>query len=67
MEQFLISILKGMLGQMSPAIRLSILEWLDGLQDAAAKTPNPWDDMFVSLLRILLGAKRNGSEADTRD
>lgn len=67
MEQFLISILKGMLGQMSPAIRQSILDWLDSLQAAAAQTPNPWDDMFVSLLRILLGAKSNDVATDTRD
>lgn len=60
MEKFIINLLASILGQMSPAIRGSVIDWLDTLQKAAAETPNPWDDMFVSFLRVLLGAKSDG-------
>jgi len=56
MKEFIINLLGGILSNMSPEIRSAVVAWLDDMQAKAKETPNPWDDMFVSFLRILLGA-----------
>lgn len=67
MEKFIINLLVSILGQMSPVLRESVILWLDDMQKRAAETPNPWDDMFVSFLRILLGAKSDADSGNQTD
>lgn len=69
MESFIINLIATVLGQMSPVIRESVNLWLDDMQKQAAETPNPWDDIFVLLLRVFLGARSGtdtGDKTDTR-
>lgn len=40
----------------SPELRTGLAEWLNQLETQAKKTPNPWDDVFVGILKsVLLG------------
>ncbi|NVM55342.1 MAG: hypothetical protein HWN66_16665 [Candidatus Helarchaeota archaeon] len=48
-------IIKQILELCSDPIRQMILEFLNSLRDTAAKTDNPFDDLAVHLLFIILG------------
>ncbi|MQY78285.1 MAG: hypothetical protein GH151_03700 [Bacteroidetes bacterium] len=47
-------IIKIILDAISPNIRELLVNFVLSLSVEAAKTPNPWDDILVSILRILL-------------
>lgn len=38
----------------SPELRKGLEEWLNQLEQRAKKTPNPWDDVFVGILKSVL-------------
>lgn len=38
----------------SPELRKGLEEWLTQLEERAKKTPNPWDDVFVGILKSVL-------------
>ena len=56
MERIFITLLLMVIGNVTPAIRESLVGVLKTLEAEAKKTSNPWDDIFVSFLRVLLGA-----------
>lgn len=55
MNSFIINLLVAILANMSPIIRDGMIAWLKQLEVDAKKTENPWDDIFVSFLKVLLG------------
>lgn len=55
MINILLAILEKVIKNISPEIREKMLELMKDLEAAAEKTPNPLDDIFVLILRILLG------------
>ena len=52
---FLVMILGPILKAVTPTIRAFLDELLNSLEEKAAETPNELDDIFVKLLRDLLG------------
>ena len=47
-------LLRQIVTQMSPAIRTALVEFVNKLDEAAQKTDNPWDDVAVGLLKLVL-------------
>ncbi|GAI65541.1 unnamed protein product, partial [marine sediment metagenome] len=41
----------------SPELRTGLAAWLNELEAKAKKTPNPWDDVFVGILKSVLLTK----------
>lgn len=41
----------------SPELRKGLETWLNQLEESAKKTPNPWDDVFVGILKSVLLVK----------
>lgn len=41
----------------SPELRTGLEAWLNKLEADAKKTPNPWDDVFVGILKSVLLVK----------
>jgi len=41
----------------SPELKAGLTAFMSKLEADAKKTPNPWDDIFVGLLKSLLGIK----------
>jgi len=39
---------------MSPNIRTALVEFVNKLDESAKKTDNPWDDVGVGLLKLVL-------------
>ena len=46
-------IIKIILDTISPHLRNLIIDFIKSLKVEAEKTPNPWDDIFVSILITL--------------
>lgn len=56
MNEWIIRVFRLMVGVISPELRTGIAEWLNQLEAKAKKTPNPWDNVFVGILKsVLLG------------
>jgi len=55
MERIFITLLLMVISSLTPALRESLVGLLKTLEAEAKKTANPWDDIFVSFLRTLLG------------
>lgn len=56
MNKWIIALIQLVVGVISPEIRKGTEILLDELEERAKKTPNPWDDMFVGLLKsVMLG------------
>lgn len=41
----------------TPALRDMLTESLNKLEEAAKKTPNPWDDVLVDMLKAIMLSK----------
>jgi len=54
MNRWLLGLIQLVVGVISPEIRKGTEELLDNLEERAKKTPNPWDDMFVGLLKSVM-------------
>jgi len=57
MSEWLYRLIALVIGQVSPELRLGIVEWVKNLEERAKKTPNPWDDVFVGILKSVLSVK----------
>jgi len=57
MEKILLMILRAVLKAVTPQIRGLVVEFLGRLEEAASKTPNEWDDVFVGVLKALLAVE----------
>ena len=44
-------------GLLSPKIREEIVKFITSLEEKAAATPNPWDDIGVAVLKAVFGIK----------
>lgn len=54
MENWVAVLLRQIITQMSPAIRTALVEFVNQLDGHAKKTDNPWDDVAVGLLKLVL-------------
>ena len=54
MDTWVATLLKQIVTKMSPGIRTSLVEFVDKLEADAKGTPNPWDDIGVGLLKLIL-------------
>ncbi len=57
MDRWVAMLLKQILTQMSPNIRTALVEFVDKLEADAKGTKNPWDDIGVGLLKLVLFIK----------
>lgn len=57
MNEWLLRIIAMVFGVMSPELRTGITGYVKRLEADAKKTPNPWDDIFVGLLKSILNIK----------
>lgn len=55
MNQWLIRLLIQMILVMSPQLKDLLTAQVNELEAQAHSTQNPWDDLFVGLLKIILG------------
>jgi len=55
MEKWLPMIIRMVLEKLSPVIASGLDKWLEDLEKSSKKTDNPWDDLFVDILKFLLG------------
>lgn len=62
LNKILSLILEVVVKNLSPQLRKYIIEAVDNWGEAAKKTENPWDDIFVKILKILL--KINGENKE---
>lgn len=42
---------------MSPELRKAMVEFVNRLEAQAKETPNPWDDIFVGIVKFVLVIK----------
>jgi len=54
MNKLLEKLLPLILTVMSPEIKKAIAQLVVNLDEQAKKTPNPWDDMFVAILKSII-------------
>ena len=57
MNRWLLDLLGMVLSVMTPELRTGIEAFVRRLESDAKKTPNPWDDIFVGVLKSILGMK----------
>ena len=55
MNKWLLQLVTMMLGVITPQLRKGLNDFILNLEKQAKETPNPWDDIFVGLLKTLLG------------
>jgi len=54
MNKLLEKLLPLILSVMSPEIKKAVAGFVQQLDEQAKKTPNPWDDMFVAILKSII-------------
>jgi len=52
-ERIIMMLLPLILGTISPEIRNLLVEWVQNMERQAKATDNPYDDMFVAILKGL--------------
>jgi len=57
MNVWIFGLIKLVIGVVSPEIRTGAETLLNKLEEQAKKTPNPWDDMLVAMLRQIMTGK----------
>ena len=57
MEKILFKIFAAVLKAISPQIRALVVAFIKNLEIEAPKTPNPWDDLLVLILKVLLATE----------
>lgn len=60
-EKIAIIALKAAVPHISEFIRRQLLDFVNSLYEKAQETPNPYDNYFLEILRVVLGAKKDGS------
>jgi len=54
MDNWIATLVKQILTQMSPGIRDALVAFVTKLDEEAKGTKNPWDDIGVGLLKLVL-------------
>ena len=49
-----VKLIEQVLKSVSPQFRQAAVEFVNKLDEAAKKTDNPWDDIFVGILKFVL-------------
>lgn len=62
MNKFLMLLLGQAMKKASPAIVANLREMVQNMVERAAETENPWDDIIMNLLQLLVG--KPGSNLD---
>ncbi len=57
MTGWIATLLEQVVKQMSPDIRKGMVEFVVKLEEQAKATPNPWDDIFVGIVKFVLVIK----------
>ena len=57
MNEWLFRLIGLVLGQISPELRKAVVDWVTDMELEAKKTPNPWDDIFVGVIKSVLNIK----------
>jgi hypothetical protein len=57
MDKWLAVLLKQIVTQVSPQIRAAMEEFIAKLDKDAKATANPWDDILVGLIKLVLAIK----------
>lgn len=57
MNSWLAILLSQVVKQMSPELRKAMVEFVNRLEAQAKETPNPWDDIFVGIVKFVLVIK----------
>lgn len=57
MNEWILRLVTMVFSVMTPELRHSLSVFVKKLETDAKKTPNPWDDIFVGLLKTILGIK----------
>ncbi len=55
MNKFLLTVLTKIIAMASPEILEGVRQMIQQMVEKAAATPNPWDDIFVGMLQMLVG------------
>lgn len=59
MNEWLLRIITLVVGSASPQLRALIRDWVKDLESRAKETPNPFDDVLVGLIKIVLDVKED--------
>ncbi len=62
MNKWILTVLTRIIAMASPEILEGVREMVQVMVAKAAATPNPWDDIFVGLLEMLVGKPRATQE-----
>lgn len=62
MNKWLLQVLAKILTMATPEIIEDIRVMIEGLAVRAAETANPWDDIFVGMLQMLIGKPGDKTE-----
>jgi len=57
MNEWILRLITLIVGAASPELRTMIKEWVLELDKRAKETPNPFDDVLVGLIKIVLDIK----------
>ena len=57
MNTWLAMLLEQVVKQISPEIRKGMIEFVLKMEEQAKATPNPWDDIFVGIVKFVLVIK----------
>lgn len=57
MNEWLLKIVSLVFTVMTPELRTGIVAYIKRLESDVKKTPNPWDDIFVDILKSILNIK----------
>jgi len=57
MNEWLLRIIGMVFSVMTPELRTGMESFVKRLESDAKKTPNPWDDIFVGVLKSILNMK----------
>jgi hypothetical protein len=57
MQNWLLALIGQVFSVMTPDLRNALVAFIKTMEVNAKKTPNPWDDIFVGVLKSLLNIK----------
>jgi len=57
MNEWILRLITLIVSSASPELRAGITAWVKDLEAKAKQTPNPFDDVLVGLLKIVLNVK----------
>lgn len=61
MNEWILRLIEIVLKSASPELRQFIIDWVKEIEAKAKETPNPWDDVLVGLIKVLLNVNTNDS------